>query len=128
MRQNRHCLSNANILVSASVICNEKIKTSVLAQKDLIGQALFNTLTSGLISAVRKKTAESYVAVPRNISALFQVTDLVEVSKDAAGLVVCTCKKMFVGGCRFFVSDVISGGLLDHLGQLHLPWAPTVRW
>jgi len=29
-------------------------------------------------------------------------------------------KKFLLGGCRFFVSDVISGGLLGHLGQLHL--------
>jgi len=30
-------------------------------------------------------------------------------------------KKIFVlGGCRFFVSDVISGGLLGHLGPLCL--------
>jgi len=25
-------------------------------------------------------------------------------------------KKFLLGGCRFFVSDVISGGLLGHLG------------
>jgi len=47
-----------------------------------------------------------------------RVTDLVEVSKDVASLVVSTRKKKFlVGECRFFVSDVISGGLF---GQLHL--------
>ena len=54
------------------------------------------------------------------ISAPVQVTDLVEVSKDVASLVVCTGKKYLVGVCGFFVSDVISGGLLGHLGQLHL--------
>jgi len=26
------------------------------------------------------------------------------------------------------VSDVISGGLLGHLGHFAWPWAPTVRW
>ena len=55
--------------------------------------ALINTLTSGLIQAVRKKTAESHVALRRNISAPVRVTDLIEVSKDAASLVVCTRKK-----------------------------------
>jgi len=26
------------------------------------------------------------------------------------------------------VSDIISGGLLGHLGPLTWPWAQTVRW
>ena len=60
------------------------------------------------------------MALRGNISAPVQVTDLVEVSKDAASLVVCTQKKSFGWGCRFFVSDVISGGLL-----LRPPW-PTL--
>jgi len=29
-------------------------------------------------------------------------------------------KNFFVGGCGFVLSDVISGGLFGHLGQLHL--------
>jgi len=29
-------------------------------------------------------------------------------------------KNFFLGGCGFFASDVISGGLFGHLGQLHL--------
>jgi len=46
---------------------------------------------------------------------------LVEASKDAASLLVCTRKKYFcLGACGFFVSDVISGGLLGHLGSLCL--------
>ena len=61
------------------------------------------------------------MALHGNISASVWVTDLVEVSKDAASLLVCTRKNIFLGGYRFFVSDVISGGLLGHLGPLHLP-------
>jgi len=35
-------------------------------------------------------------------------------------------KKFFlVGGCRFFVSDVISEGLLSQLGPLHLALGPN---
>ena len=49
------------------------------------------------------------------ISAPVQVTDLVQVSKDAVSLVVCTTKNCFGWGCGFFVSDVISGGLFGHL-------------
>jgi len=55
-----------------------------------------------------------------NISTPVRVTDLVEVSKDVASLLVCTLKNLLLGGCGFFVSDVMSGGLLGHLGPLHL--------
>ena len=37
-----------------------------------------------------------------NISAPVRVTDLVEVSKDVASLVVCTQKKIFAWGVRVF--------------------------
>jgi len=46
--------------------------------------------------------------------------ELFKRSKDSANLLVCTRKKIFVGGCGFFVTDVISRGLLGHLGPLHL--------
>jgi len=56
-------------------------------------------------------------------------TDPVKVSKDAASLLACTRKKILLGECGFFVSDVKSGGLLGHFGPLRLAlWAPTVRW
>jgi len=55
-------------------------------------------LTSGLIQVVRKKTAGSHVALHGNISAPVWVTDLIEVSKDAVSLVVCTRKKFFCLG------------------------------
>jgi len=41
-------------------------------------------------------------------------------SNGSASLVDCTRKKFFVWGCGLFVSDVISGGLLGHLGPLFL--------
>jgi len=45
--------------------------------------------------------------------------DLVEASKDVGSLLVCTRKiKILLGGCEFFVSDVICVGLLGHLGPL----------
>jgi len=59
------------------------------------------------------------VALRGNLSGLVCSTDLVKVSKDAASLLVCTRKKNFLLG-GFFVSDVISGGLLGHLGPLCL--------
>jgi len=64
------------------------------------------------------------VALRRNISAPVWVTDLVEVSKDAASLLVCK-KNFLLRECSFFVSDIKSGGLSAHLAW---PSAPTVRW
>jgi len=60
------------------------------------------------------------VALHGNLCGLAYATDLVKVSNDAASLVACTQKNFLVGGCGFFVSDVISGGLLGHLGPLYL--------
>ena len=60
------------------------------------------------------------MALHGNISTPVQVMDLVEASKDAARLLLCTRKKFFARGCGFFVSDVISGGHLGHLGPLCL--------
>ena len=59
------------------------------------------TLTSGLIKVIRKKTAGSHTALHENIAAPVRVTVLVEVSKDAERLVVCT-QKFFWLGLRVF--------------------------
>jgi len=61
-----------------------------------------------------------HVALGGNISAPVRVMDLVEASKDTASLLVCTQKKFLLVGCKFFMSDVISGELLGHLGPLHM--------
>jgi len=60
------------------------------------------------------------VALRGNFSIPVCSTDPVKVSKDAASLLDCTRKKFFAWGCEFFVSDVISGGLLGYLGPLRL--------
>jgi len=68
----------------------------------------------------RDKNTEMHVALCGNFSGPVYATDPVKVSKDTASLVACTRQKNFlVGGCRFFVSDVLSGGLLGHLGSLN---------
>ena len=54
------------------------------------------------------------MALRWNFSRSVSATDLVEASKDAAS------QNCLVGGCVFFVSDVISGRLLGHLGLLCL--------
>ena len=66
------------------------------------------------------------MALCERFCGLISATDLVKCSKNSASLVVCTRIKIFViGGCRFFVSGVTSGGLLNHLGQLHLALGPN---
>jgi len=47
----------------------------------------FNTLRAGLTQAVRKKTADSHVALRGNFSAPVCSTDPVKVSKNVASLV-----------------------------------------
>ena len=65
------------------------------------------------------------MALRENFSGPVCSTDLVKVSKDAASLLVCTRKKFLLGGCGFFVNDVINGGLLVHLGPLCLALGPN---
>jgi len=60
------------------------------------------------------------MALRGNFSAPVRVTNLVEVCKDTASLLVCTRKKFFWLGVPDFLSDAISGGLLGHLGPLYL--------
>jgi len=60
------------------------------------------------------------MALRGNFSGPVNATSLVKVSKDTASLVACTRKKFLVGGYGFFVSDIISGGLLGHLDPLYL--------
>jgi len=79
-----------------------------------------NTFASGLIQAVCVKTAVLHVALRGNFSSPVSATDPFKSSKDSESLIVRTQKKLFGWGCGFFVSDVISGRLLGHLGPLHL--------
>ena len=68
-----------------------------------------------------KNNTETHVALRGNYSTPVRVTNWVEVSKDAASLLVWHSRRNFwLGGCGFFVSDVISGWLLGHLGLLYL--------
>jgi len=55
-----------------------------------------------------------------NFSGLVCATDLVKSSKDTASLQLALNKKIFGWGCGFFVSDVLIGSHLGHLGILYL--------
>jgi len=65
-----------------------------------------------------RKNTETHVALCRNFSRSVSATDLVKASNNVASLLVCTRKNFF--GCGFFVSDIISGRVLGHLGPLCL--------
>jgi len=67
-----------------------------------------------------RKNTETHVVLHRNFSCSVSAMDVVEASKDVASLLVCTKKNFFGWGCGFFVSDIISGRLLGHLGTLYL--------
>jgi len=63
----------------------------------------------------RKKNAKTHVALHGNISAPGQ-----SVKRHGKSSSLHLKKIFLLWGCRFFVSDVISGGLLGYLGPLRL--------
>jgi len=82
---------------------------------------ILNSLASAWFPGFsKKKNASTHVALRGNFSSLVCSTGLVKVSKDAASLLVCTRKKIFCLGDAGFLSEVISGRLLGHLGPLCL--------
>jgi len=58
--------------------------------------------------------------MPKRNSGAKIARELLKHSKDLASLIAYNEKKIFVGGCGFFVSDIISRGLFGYLGLLHL--------
>jgi len=72
-----------------------------------------------------QKTAGLHAALHGKFSGPVSTTDPVKSSKDLASLVVRTQKKVCGWGCGLFVSDIIIGGFLGHLGQLHLALDPN---
>jgi len=59
----------------------------------------------------RKKTSSFRLPYQRPSSSAECATELFSGSNGSASLIDCTRKKFLPGGCGFFVSDVISGGL-----------------
>jgi len=58
----------------------------------------------------RAKIAGSHMALRVRNLGVESGIELFKGFEDAASLLVCTRKKFLLGGCGFFVSDVISGG------------------
>jgi len=78
-----------------------------------------------MLRAFRDKTTGSHVVLREHNSGAKNDRELSKGLKNLASLVVCTRKKSFGWGCRFFVSVIISGGLLGHLVPLHLALDPN---
>jgi len=73
-----------------------------------------------LLGICKKKNTETHdVALRGNFSGSVSITDPVKGLKDMASLLVLHSKKNFCLGNAEFLSDVISGGLLGHLGPLY---------
>ena len=68
----------------------------------------------------RKKNSRFRLPYQRPSSSAHCARELFSGSNGLASLVDCTQKNFLLGGCGFFVSDVISGGFFGHLGPLCL--------
>jgi len=84
---------------------------------------VLNTFESDLFQVFRAKTARSHVALREPNSGTESGRELFKAQSCSL-----QSEKFFVGGCGFFVSDVISRGLLATLVHFTWPWALTVRW
>ena len=88
------------------------------AKKSVEIDTAVNSLASGWFRGFPEKKNLNALDFAWNFSGPVCSTDLVKISKDASSPLLCTKKNFW--GCGFFVSDVISGGLLGHLGPLCL--------
>jgi len=72
-----------------------------------------------------KRKNRSHMALHERNSGAECCRELFKGSNDSASLLVRIEKKFLVRWCRFFLSNVISGGLLGHLGPRHLALDPN---
>jgi len=86
---------------------------------------LLNIFAPGLIQAVRKKNSWIARGFAREFlwsGKRYRPGQKLERLGKSCSLY---SKTIFGWGCGFFVSDIISGGRLGHLGQLHLALGPN---
>jgi len=117
-------------------LSNYTIQRRIIDLSDNIEQSAMAKLVSSLYKSMnltsatlwhlagfgdfRKKNSSFWLPYQRPSSADNCTRELFNGSNGSASLVDCTRKKFFAWGWGFFVSDVISGGLLGHLGPLCL--------
>ena len=80
---------------------------------------------AGKFRGFRTKTTGLHVALREYNSGTESGRELFKGSKDLASLVVCNEQQFFGWGCSFFVSDIVSKGLLGHLDPLYLALGPN---
>jgi len=68
----------------------------------------------------RPKTSSCQLPYQRHSSSANCAKELFKWSNGLARLLVCTQKKFLVGGCGFFVSDIISEAVLGRFGSCYL--------
>jgi len=98
----------------------ENICEKIYDQVWVLFRISINTLASGRFRGFSRQNNRIVRGLRARNSGANWGRELFKRSKDSASLLVCTRKKTFVSGWGFFVSDVISRGLLGHLGLLHL--------
>jgi len=79
-----------------------------------------NTLVSTAFGDSHAKTTGLHMALHTCNSGAESGGELFKGLKDVASLLVCTLKNFLLGGV-----DFVSGGLLGHLGPLHLAMGPN---
>jgi len=86
----------------------------------LIQEAILTLWHPGGFSDFRKKNSSFRLPYQHPSTSADCTRELFNGSNGSASLVDCTQKIFLLWGCGFFVSDVISGGLLGHFGPLCL--------
>jgi len=100
-------------------VCKNKDMHRCTVCKDSLRQYLTLLEPPGF-GDFRKKNSSFQLPYQRPSSSTHCARELFSGSNRLASLVDCTWKEFFAWGVCFFVSDVIRGGLLGHLGPLCL--------
>jgi len=94
-----------------------------------VSKKLFNSLASGYFREFsEKKRLKTHGFAQEYLRSCWGYGPGWSVGRRNKSSSLHTEKFFLLGMCGFFVSDVISGGLLGHFGPLCLALAPTVRW
>jgi len=83
-----------------------------------------NFFTSGKFRGFLNKTNGSHVAC-MSVTLGSTVEESCSKAQKTRQVLQFAMKIFFGWGCGFFVSDITSGGLLGHLGPLHLALGPN---
>ena len=89
---------------------------------------IINTLRAAWFRRFSQKNSSFRLLYQRPSSSAHRARELFSSSNGSASLVNCTRKKFFAWGLRFFLSDVISGGLFGHPGRQPLGGSISLKF